>query len=300
MLVVQGPHGYVSAGWYVGAPYVSTWNYVVAHLHGRPELLDAGADLRHPLRDRGPLRGRPCGAVPAGSGGGVRAADRAGRHRLPADSRAGGREGEAEPGQARRGRRRRVAWTRGPGPTCTPTRCSRTPCARAGSRSAATVVLRGRSTSAVSGRGGRPRRAGRRRRAGRPRRRRRCGGDRRRRDRAARSRRRARPRRRSGRTAPAGSTSPGRGVPRRSHLRLRAHAAAHPDDTARVLIGHGFVDGLGSGPPHRSILDAALGPTAAVVISSDLHTRWLSGAALDLLGHRVTRPACCARRPRWT
>jgi transcriptional regulator len=45
VLVVQGPHGYVSAGWYVGGPYVSTWNYVVAHLHGTAEPLDAEATL---------------------------------------------------------------------------------------------------------------------------------------------------------------------------------------------------------------------------------------------------------------
>lgn len=41
VLVVQGAHGYVSPGWYVGGPYVPTWNYVVAHLHGRPDVLDA-------------------------------------------------------------------------------------------------------------------------------------------------------------------------------------------------------------------------------------------------------------------
>jgi transcriptional regulator len=39
VLVVQGPHGYVSASWYVGGPAVSTWNFVVAHLHGRPDPL---------------------------------------------------------------------------------------------------------------------------------------------------------------------------------------------------------------------------------------------------------------------
>jgi transcriptional regulator len=39
VVVVQGPHGYVSAGWYVGGPYVSTWNFVVAHLHGTPDPL---------------------------------------------------------------------------------------------------------------------------------------------------------------------------------------------------------------------------------------------------------------------
>jgi transcriptional regulator len=43
VVVVQGPHGYISAGWYAGGPYVPTWNYVVAHLHGRPAVLDAEA-----------------------------------------------------------------------------------------------------------------------------------------------------------------------------------------------------------------------------------------------------------------
>lgn len=40
VVVVQGPHGYVSPSMYGAAPYVPTWNYVVAHLHGRPEVLD--------------------------------------------------------------------------------------------------------------------------------------------------------------------------------------------------------------------------------------------------------------------
>ncbi|WP_045739831.1 FMN-binding negative transcriptional regulator [Actinoplanes rectilineatus] len=39
VLIVQGPHGYISASWYAGGPYVSTWNFVVAHLHGRPVRL---------------------------------------------------------------------------------------------------------------------------------------------------------------------------------------------------------------------------------------------------------------------
>lgn len=45
VIIVQGPHGYISASWYVGGPYVPTWNYVVAHLHGRPSILTA-ADTR--------------------------------------------------------------------------------------------------------------------------------------------------------------------------------------------------------------------------------------------------------------
>ena len=43
VVVVQGPHGYISAEWYAGGPYVPTWNYVVAHLPGRPDVLDAEA-----------------------------------------------------------------------------------------------------------------------------------------------------------------------------------------------------------------------------------------------------------------
>jgi transcriptional regulator len=42
-LVVQGPHGYVSPSFYRSGPYVPTWNFVVAHLYGRPEPL-TGSD----------------------------------------------------------------------------------------------------------------------------------------------------------------------------------------------------------------------------------------------------------------
>jgi len=41
LLVVEGPYGYVSPGWYGYAPAVPTWNYVAAHLYGTVELLDA-------------------------------------------------------------------------------------------------------------------------------------------------------------------------------------------------------------------------------------------------------------------
>jgi transcriptional regulator len=41
VVIVQGPHGYVSPTFYEAGPYVPTWNFVVAHLHGRPELLTA-------------------------------------------------------------------------------------------------------------------------------------------------------------------------------------------------------------------------------------------------------------------
>jgi transcriptional regulator len=41
LLVVEGPSGYVSPGWYGSAPAVPTWNYVAVHLYGTVELLDA-------------------------------------------------------------------------------------------------------------------------------------------------------------------------------------------------------------------------------------------------------------------
>ncbi|GAA2232626.1 FMN-binding negative transcriptional regulator [Herbiconiux moechotypicola] len=46
MVVVQGPHGYISPGWYDANPAVPTWNFVTAHLYGVPELLGADENLR--------------------------------------------------------------------------------------------------------------------------------------------------------------------------------------------------------------------------------------------------------------
>jgi transcriptional regulator len=43
VVIVQGPHGYVSPTWYEAGPYVPTWNFVVVHLYGRPEILDEDA-----------------------------------------------------------------------------------------------------------------------------------------------------------------------------------------------------------------------------------------------------------------
>jgi len=40
VLVVEGPDGYVSPTFYAAGTYVPTWNFMVAHLHGTPELLD--------------------------------------------------------------------------------------------------------------------------------------------------------------------------------------------------------------------------------------------------------------------
>jgi transcriptional regulator len=45
LVIVQGPHGYISPGWYDAKPAVPTWNFVVAHLYGTPELLSDEENL---------------------------------------------------------------------------------------------------------------------------------------------------------------------------------------------------------------------------------------------------------------
>lgn len=45
LVIVQGPHGYISPGWYDAKPAVPTWNFVVAHLHGTPEILSDEENL---------------------------------------------------------------------------------------------------------------------------------------------------------------------------------------------------------------------------------------------------------------
>ncbi|MFT4246638.1 MAG: FMN-binding negative transcriptional regulator [Pseudomonas sp.] len=48
LVVVHGPHAYVSAGWYPdkdAAARVPTWNYAVAHLHGRLRPIHESAAL---------------------------------------------------------------------------------------------------------------------------------------------------------------------------------------------------------------------------------------------------------------
>ncbi|MCU1437511.1 MAG: FMN-binding negative transcriptional regulator [Naasia sp.] len=46
LLIVQGPHGYISPGWYDAKPAVPTWNFVVAHLYGVPEVLSDQENYR--------------------------------------------------------------------------------------------------------------------------------------------------------------------------------------------------------------------------------------------------------------
>ncbi|KDA05535.1 transcriptional regulator [Microbacterium sp. CH12i] len=47
LAVFQGPHGYVSPGWYgTDVKAVPTWNYTAVHLSGVPEILSAEENLR--------------------------------------------------------------------------------------------------------------------------------------------------------------------------------------------------------------------------------------------------------------
>lgn len=40
LMIVQGPHGYISSSWYGDYIEVPTWNFITAHLSGMPEILD--------------------------------------------------------------------------------------------------------------------------------------------------------------------------------------------------------------------------------------------------------------------
>ncbi len=47
LLIVAGPHGYISPSWYVeGATPAPTWNFSVAHCYGVPEILEPDENLR--------------------------------------------------------------------------------------------------------------------------------------------------------------------------------------------------------------------------------------------------------------
>ena len=45
LIVFQGPHGYISPGWYGDVAAVPTWNYTAVHLSGVPEILSADENL---------------------------------------------------------------------------------------------------------------------------------------------------------------------------------------------------------------------------------------------------------------
>ncbi|NJI59194.1 FMN-binding negative transcriptional regulator [Microbacterium oxydans] len=45
LVVIQGPHGYISPGWYGDVQAVPTWNYTAVHLAGVPEILSDEENL---------------------------------------------------------------------------------------------------------------------------------------------------------------------------------------------------------------------------------------------------------------
>jgi len=46
LVIFQGPHGYISPGWYGDVQAVPTWNYVSVHLSGVPEVLSTQENLK--------------------------------------------------------------------------------------------------------------------------------------------------------------------------------------------------------------------------------------------------------------
>lgn len=46
LVIIQGPHGYLSPGWYETGEFIPTWNHVTAHLYGVPEVLGDEENFR--------------------------------------------------------------------------------------------------------------------------------------------------------------------------------------------------------------------------------------------------------------
>ena len=46
LVIIQGPHGYISPGWYAPSDFVPTWNHVTAHLYGTPQILSDEENFR--------------------------------------------------------------------------------------------------------------------------------------------------------------------------------------------------------------------------------------------------------------
>lgn len=44
-MIIQGPHGYISPGWYPEDQIIPTWNHVTAHLYATPEILSEEENL---------------------------------------------------------------------------------------------------------------------------------------------------------------------------------------------------------------------------------------------------------------
>lgn len=69
-----------------------------------------------------------------------------------------------------------------------------------------------------------------------------------------------------------------------SHVAELVAAGAGRPARADFVRAQGFQDAMWSTPPHRDQLERALPGVAVAIVSMDLHTTWLSPAALDRLG----------------
>ncbi len=67
-------------------------------------------------------------------------------------------------------------------------------------------------------------------------------------------------------------------------------AVARTDAPDRVLVGHGYRDGLWPRPARRELLDRAAPRLPAVVIAGDLHAVWCNALALDHFAAVLGRP----------
>ncbi|MEU8640188.1 amidohydrolase family protein [Amycolatopsis sp. NPDC048633] len=65
---------------------------------------------------------------------------------------------------------------------------------------------------------------------------------------------------------------------------LLAHLLATPSKAEELVVGAGFRDALWPDKPHKDLLQRALPGRAVALFSADLHTLWLSPAALKLIG----------------
>ena len=46
LVIIQGPHGYISSSWYPDGDNIPTWNHATAHLYGTPEILSDEENYR--------------------------------------------------------------------------------------------------------------------------------------------------------------------------------------------------------------------------------------------------------------
>ncbi|MEZ5188711.1 MAG: FMN-binding negative transcriptional regulator [Microbacterium sp.] len=100
LVIVQGPHGYVSPRWYGDGPNVPTWNFVSVHLGECESTAEENLRVLERLVARfesGLPQPRLMWQPP---NDGVRATAGTGHGRVPADSHRGRRETQAQPEQA--------------------------------------------------------------------------------------------------------------------------------------------------------------------------------------------------------